>query len=243
MSDDLDGASPSDSVETRTLGACPFKSDDPRYETWLLIARWAAEVDADTRSHFLARASTVSPEQRGALLCDFAIARFNTFATVLVVRVSDYEAAGLCESAFKEFSRRQLDWFRQATHNKLGWTKGGEDHDLELRLAQRVAFWTAEALKLARERTEARHQRTDNPSLVAATWADVTIQFLSDHTFQATVKERSLSPRNYAEMGLEDRRAGKPKLAWLTLVELAEGEGHLETNSTWEKTEKRIGEI
>ena len=112
-------------------------------------------------------------------------------------------------------------------------------------LASRVNYWKAEAEDHVDKlrSTEDSQAGASATALTTATWEDVTIWVLSDQMIQVTVKGRRLSPRNYTEVGLEDRRNGTPKLAWIELRTLAEVKGHLQTSENWAKTERRIAEL
>ena len=86
-------------------------------------------------------------------------------------------------------------------------------------------------------------QGTDGPGLVSATWEDVAIDFIDDFSLCITVKTKT-STLGYAELGLDDRKARKPNLAWLTLKSLAEEGGAISVPFRKRlKTEKRMQEI
>jgi hypothetical protein len=77
-----------------------------------------------------------------------------------------------------------------------------------------------------------------------ATWQDVRLEFISDHSVQVTVNAKTY-PKNYAEMGFADRRKGTPTLAWQILRRLAESDGTISKTAPkdWSKMEKRMQEI
>jgi hypothetical protein len=80
----------------------------------------------------------------------------------------------------------------------------------------------------------------------AAKWEDIEISFLSDERVQIRNGPQP-ETRNYAELGFEDRRNGKPNRAWLMLRDLAEMRGIIryptKTCGVWSKVEKRMQEI
>jgi hypothetical protein len=82
--------------------------------------------------------------------------------------------------------------------------------------------------------------------LVAPTWEDLEIRFLSDERVQITVGDRT-ETRNYAETGFLDTRTDKPNLAWGMLRCFAENHGVLRDAKTagarWVQVEKRVQEI
>jgi hypothetical protein len=88
---------------------------------------------------------------------------------------------------------------------------------------------------------------TAKPSLgEAATWDTIEISFLSEERVQIR-NGATTETRNYTEFGFEDRRSGKPNLAWKTLLALAAERGMLQnaakTGQEWLEVEKRIQEI
>ena len=82
--------------------------------------------------------------------------------------------------------------------------------------------------------------------LKAATWDAIEISFLSEERVQIR-NGATIETRNYTEFGFEDRRSGKPNLAWKTLLALAAERGVLQNAATtgqkWLEIEKRIQEI
>ena len=55
-------------------------------------------------------------------------------------------------------------------------------------------------------------------------WEDITISFVSEERVQVEVGKQ-VETRNYAEMGFEDKRSGKPNQAWGVLRALARAGG------------------
>jgi hypothetical protein len=85
------------------------------------------------------------------------------------------------------------------------------------------------------------------PSLgETVTWDTIEISFLSEERVQIR-NGATTETRNYTEFGFEDRRSGKPNLAWKTLLALAAERGMLQnaakTGQEWLEVEKRIQEI
>jgi hypothetical protein len=67
---------------------------------------------------------------------------------------------------------------------------------------------------------QARRLEDERQAAERTTWEDITISFLSDERVQVEVGKQ-LKTFNYAEMGFEDRRNGKPNNAWGLLRVLA----------------------
>src|SRR5262249_36496551 len=59
---------------------------------------------------------------------------------------------------------------------------------------------------------------------LATKWEDVEISFLSEERIEIRIRDQRQT-LNYSEAGFEDRRTGKPSLAWRTLWQLAEWDG------------------
>jgi hypothetical protein len=83
------------------------------------------------------------------------------------------------------------------------------------------------------------------PSLKS--WGDIRISFLSDERAQIIKNGTPAETLNYAEMGFEDRRTGKPNQAWMMLRTLAEERGIIsdkaKTGKDWLRVAKRMEEI
>jgi hypothetical protein len=75
------------------------------------------------------------------------------------------------------------------------------------------------------------------------TWEDIEIVFLSDERVQISDGATS-ETYNYAELGFEDTRTGKPTLPWATSRVLAATQGIIKdstkTSGEWPDLEKRI---
>ena len=98
-----------------------------------------------------------------------------------------------------------------------------------------------ELLKIAEPQL---HGNIDKEAAESSTkkWEDIQIVFLSDERIQLSNLGGVESPTmNYAELGFEDKRNGKPNTAWDALRLLAENQGVLKQ---WDgKMEKRIQKI
>jgi hypothetical protein len=58
-------------------------------------------------------------------------------------------------------------------------------------------------------------------------WQEIEIEFLSDERVEIRSGNNGRTTHNYGELGFEDRRNGKPSLAWVTLRELAKRGGEM----------------
>ena len=164
MADDPAGStrprSPADLV-TQTMGASPFSIDDPRYANWISIGLLVAEEEARIQAELLHRAATVTPERRSALIIEGVVRHFDLRACILSL-VKNYDDAMLClqwlNAAAPEIARRLREQARgtQLTSETF--------FQLDLRLKQRLRYWTAEALRGAREG----EKRRSEPARLAA---------------------------------------------------------------------------
>jgi len=78
-----------------------------------------------------------------------------------------------------------------------------------------------------------------------SSWEEIEITFISDERVQI-VDGHERKTLNYAEFGFEDRRNGKPNLAWITLRELAKLGGEIKQSDPsvgWVLVERRAQEI
>lgn len=65
----------------------------------------------------------------------------------------------------------------------------------------------------------------------SVTWQDIEVTFISDERVQIRVGLKQSYTLNYAEMGFEDRRTGKPNQAWGMLRALAQADGIVPNSS------------
>jgi hypothetical protein len=88
--------------------------------------------------------------------------------------------------------------------------------------------------------------KVNKKPLSVADWRAVEISFLSDERVQIR-NGAKIETLNYHELGLADRRNGKPSLAWVTLRVLAQERGIIGKGATtgdmWSVVEKRMQEI
>ena len=84
------------------------------------------------------------------------------------------------------------------------------------------------------------------PITPGSSWPDIAIRFLSEERIQINVGQHT-ETRNYAEMGFEDGRNGKPIRAWTTLLTFAADDGRIPIASLPShyrpKLEKRVQEL
>jgi hypothetical protein len=96
------------------------------------------------------------------------------------------------------------------------------------------------------EVTETHRGRYPRTTLDVMDWPDIQISFLSDFRVQIRSGHQT-EAFNYAELGFEDNRHGKPKRAWTLLRQLAESDGMIrdgkQVQMAWPKVEKGVQEI
>lgn len=79
-------------------------------------------------------------------------------------------------------------------------------------------------------------------------WAEIEIRFTSDERVQVYRAGQSAETLNYSELGLEDRRSGKPNKTWAVLMEFAKrGDNTIpppnRAGTEWVAEAKRIGRL
>jgi hypothetical protein len=100
------------------------------------------------------------------------------------------------------------------------------------------------AVPTAKDQPSGRQGRSSEAK--AMTWEAVDISFLSDERVQIR-NGNVIETRNYAELGFDDHRNGKPNRSWSFLRALAKYDGIIRDarnmSEDWSKVEKRIQEI
>jgi hypothetical protein len=124
-------------------------------------------------------------------------------------------------------------------------------------MATPASLWLIDQIRVARESwirkayeqvasRERSQKRVDLGGLKPEAWASLEIRFLSDERVQLKVG-LEVATCNYAELGFEDRRSGKPNLAWAVLRAVAQLDGQMQRSpagaSAWSEVERRIQEI
>ena len=204
------------------LGDNPFPSEDPRHDAWLSACRLAAEETAQLTSDFLAQIerTPLGSAERLDRAIDVQSEKFDIQARwVVAFSVWDYEGAQRFQQFIDRLSKSTVSLTEQLCPPDLD--KKEFLAKLRFRLTHRSAHWTGEAFKLAREA-----EQVPQWEIGATNWEEVEIWFLSDERVQTYVGGRT-ETRNFAEMGFEDGRTGKPNLAWVTLRSLATSGGTL----------------
>ena len=88
--------------------------------------------------------------------------------------------------------------------------------------------------------------RAEQPHPTLKRWQEIKITFLSDNRIEVCWGATEPETYNYGEFGFEDRRSGKPNLAWIMLRELSKEGGtrpQPPAGKTRAKEQKRIEEI
>jgi hypothetical protein len=91
--------------------------------------------------------------------------------------------------------------------------------------------------------TDSASRKEENNQL---SWQEIEITFLSDERIEIQSGSNGRTTYNYGELGFEDRRNGKPSLAWEVLRELARRDGDMPrppAGTPRAKIQKRIEEI
>lgn len=147
------GSSPFEDFATHVLGPNPFPKDDPRHEQYLELGLVVRELDARRQANMLKRFNSAPDEELHKFYVQAVIERFDLAAAFAVLAVTDYQAAAECEQGLRTSSERTHDWFRSfLAPRTFRWvSKGDLLADLKMRLAERVAHFTAQALRCARE--------------------------------------------------------------------------------------------
>ena len=180
-------------------------------------------------------------QARAARQCDDAMSAGN-------LRVVEYTGAVTEDAPYGRYRVRRDDAIRWTTtipgrFQRFPFTVTDLPSRGTVTIAQPVGVDAADNTPVARG-VAARECEVGANSQVAATWSDVSIHFLSDERVQ--IVKPTMGTMNYAEMGFEDRRTGKPTLAWSTFQELAQANGVLvvdRSQTGYETQQKRVEAI
>ena len=233
-------------IDERVLGPNPFLKQDPRHALWRDACRSAAEDEAAVLAEALRRIEACPENQLPLELINGIGAAFDIraqYLTALMVRTHDDIAA--YEQALPRLLDAVVMLARGRCPSFLDRTRFAEQ--VRARLTTRLAHWQHQALKLIRETEDQNNSVPPSDrvpvELRCSNWHDVAIEFLSDHRVQITVLGSTYT-ENYAEMGFEDRKAGRPNGAWEMLRTIAECDGRISSSRIpWKKVEKRVQEI
>ena len=235
-------------VDERVLGPNPFAKEDVRHAGWRDICRSAAEDEADVLTTALRRLEACPESHLSVELVNGIAAAFDVRARYLAaLMVRSFDDIARFEEALPRIVDAVAALGRELCPSFL--QKEQFVEQVRIRLVSRVAHWQHLALKLARE-VESKNtgeatvsDAADSTKTRCSNWSEVTIEFTSDHRVQVTVPGGT-NTENYADMGFEDRRTGRPNSAWEMLRTIAEGDGRVsKSRSRWTNVEKRVQEI
>lgn len=133
----------------KLFGINPYPEDDPNHATWESNARCVAEEEATFEVELLKR-NPVTPEERAHYVQDGIIGHFDIVARrLLIFKFRSAESIALYEEYLTEMMESMLS---QANDNCPSMIpKAPFLFELRRRYRQRIAEWTAEALKRMRE--------------------------------------------------------------------------------------------
>jgi hypothetical protein len=142
---------------------------------------------------------------------------------------------------------RLKEWQRRAIENRLihsvNYIEDPREQE-EIR-AEWAAIRAEQEEKAAAELAETQEAICSETGGREMQWEDIEMSFLSEERLQITCAGK-METRNYAEMGFQDGRNGKPKSAWTVFLALAASKGTLRDvkgRMDRSKVEKRIEEI
>lgn len=151
------------------LGPNPFPEDDPRHDRFLEVSRTVREKYARWHADLLRRIASTPNEQMHTMYLRMAVERFDLDSAFFIPAVTTYEEAELCEEVLPKLSTAVYELLSRSLDSDpppflRSVSKSDLLGDLKLKLNQRVAHWTAEALRHAREAAEAaRLKRDESP--------------------------------------------------------------------------------
>ena len=137
------------------FGINPYSKDDPQNETWESNARLAAEEEARFEAELLKR-TPVTPEECARYVQDGMIGHFDILARrLLVFKFRSAKSIAIYEESFTKLMESMLTGADERCPPSI--PKTPFLFELHRQLRQRIAHWTAEALKRMREGIAAEH--------------------------------------------------------------------------------------
>jgi hypothetical protein len=192
------------------------------------MSRAAAEASATFLSDALKKAETVPPEDFASLALELMIGWFDIGAKPLAMAVSTYRSAEIYERHLLPVMAAQISHWLHGVPLPSWVRKSELGAALKIRLVQRTAFWTAEALKQARAAEGLRPPRPKTEPAVPKATDEV------GERGEATVERGNTDPNVFRQTAdgrweIEyrgHRKAGLPHLQGFELIRrLLEGPG------------------
>ena len=137
------------------LERCPFPEGHPRRDLWLMAGGLLAESVYRGQADLLDKLPDASNDEIQAILVEASVQQFDAGISIAVKTIHDYATASKFTDGMAQFRDQHVTWFRKrlAQEPMPAWLRNAGLHErLRLRLNQRVAHWTAEALAAIRRK-------------------------------------------------------------------------------------------
>ena len=141
---------------TRFAGACPFPDDDPRHARWRIFAQAFREATLRLQAEMLDGVQHASIGEKRDRLVEYHVRFLDLPCPAMIDAVIDDDSAAAFEDILAQYRDHLVASFSKSLDSGPASLRGvGLELILKVRLAQRVAHWTAEALAAARRSSRA----------------------------------------------------------------------------------------
>ena len=136
---------------TRFAGACPYPEDDPRHARWRIFAQAFREATLRLQAEILDEFQHASIGEQRDRLVEYYVRSLDLPCPAMIDAVIDDDSAAAFEDTLTQHRDHCVASFSRLLDSGPACLRGvGLDLILKVRLDQRVAHWTAEALAAAR---------------------------------------------------------------------------------------------
>ena len=136
---------------TRFAGACPYPEDDPRHARWRIFAQAFREAMLRLHAEMLDGVQHASIGERRDRLVEFYVRLLDLPCSAVIDAVIGDDSAAEFEGVLARYRDSLVASFSKSLDSGPASLRGiGLELILQVRLTQRVAHWTAEALAAAR---------------------------------------------------------------------------------------------
>ena len=135
------------------LERCPFPEGDPRRDLWPKMGGLLTELAYRGQADLLDKLPDASNDKIQAKLVEVSVQLFDAGISILIKGIQDYATASQFADGMARIRDQHVTWFRKYLDQEqmpASLRNAGLHERLRLRLNQRIAHWTAEALAAIR---------------------------------------------------------------------------------------------
>ncbi len=160
------------------LERCPFPEGDPRRDLWPKMGGLLTELAYRGQADLLDKLPDASNDKIQAKLVEVSVQLFDAGISILIKGIQDYATASQFADVMARIRDQHVTWFRKYLDQEqmpAPLRNAGLHERLRLRLNQRIAHWTAEALAAIRGKkaSSGDSPAPDHPSGASTTGNDL----------------------------------------------------------------------